>query len=109
MISPARLLVMGSAALCEGFSLIGAEVFPDADAAQVEAVLSALDASGDTALVLLESSLAQAGELELTSSLSRLRAAGSRIVVTEVPPLHAPQTYAPAVDAVLYRMLGEAA
>jgi vacuolar-type H+-ATPase subunit F/Vma7 len=100
--SGARLVVLGSAGLAEGFSLIGAEVHPDADAARVEAVLAALWASGDTALVLLEAHLAR-GEGEW---LKRLRSEGGRIVVTELPPLSAPTDYAPAVDAVVRSVLG---
>ncbi|MDD5365601.1 MAG: V-type ATP synthase subunit F [Gallionellaceae bacterium] len=100
--SPSRLVVLGSAGLAEGFSLIGAEVYPDADPARVEAVLAELWASGDAALVLLEADLAR-GEGEW---LRRLRNEGGRIVVTELPPLSAPAAYAPAVDAVVRSVLG---
>ena len=97
-----RLVVLGSAGLAEGFSLIGAEVYPDADPVRVEVVLAELWASGDAALVLLEAHLAR-GEGEW---LRRLRNEGGRIVVTELPPLSAPASYAPAVDAVLRTVLG---
>lgn len=102
MSAPARLVVLGSAGLAEGFGLVGAEVYPDADQARVEAVLAALCASGDSALVLLEAHLAR-GEGEW---LRRLRNEGGRIVVTELPPLAAPRDYAPAVDAVVRAVLG---
>lgn len=98
----ARLVVLGSASLAEGFGLIGAEVHPDADSARVEAVLADLWASGDSALVLLEGTLAR-GEGEW---LRRLRNEGSRIVVTELPPLPAPDDYAPVVDEVVHALLG---
>lgn len=97
-----RLVVLGSAGLAEGFSLIGAEVYPDADAATVERVLAALVAEDAAALVLLEGPLAH-GDGEW---LNRLRNEGTRIMVTELPPLHAPETYAPAVDAVVRGVLG---
>ncbi len=97
-----RLVVLGSAGLAEGFSLIGAEVYPDADAAKVEEVLGQLVKDGSEALVLLESALAHAGG----HWLSRLRNEGGRIVVTELPPLSAPQDYAPAVDEVVRAVLG---
>jgi len=97
-----RLVVLGSAGLVEGFGLIGAELHPDADGARVESVLAELVASGQAALVLLESPLAQGnGPL-----LNQLRNSGGRIVVTELPPLHAPQDYAPAVDTVVRTVLG---
>ncbi len=98
----ARLVVLGSAGLAEGFSLIGAEVYPDADPARVEEVLAQLVKDGDEALVLLESNLAHAGGVWL----NRLRNEGGRVVVTELPPLSAPQNYAPAVDDVVRAVLG---
>lgn len=100
--STARLVVLGSASLTEGFGLIGAEVYPDADPAGVEQVLAALWQSGDSALVLLEAPLARAGG----PWLARLRDEGGRIVVTELPPLSEPAAYAPAVDDVVRQVLG---
>ncbi len=98
----ARLVVLGSAGLASGFALIGAEVHPDADAATVEAVLEALAKRNEGALVLLESHLAHGGGYWL----NRLRSEGGRIVITELPPLPAPQAFAPAVDAVVEAVLG---
>lgn len=98
----ARLVVLGSAGLTEGFGLIGAEVHPDADTATVERVLADLVAQGAEALVLLEGRLAHGGG----EWLNRLRNEGGRIVVTELPPLAAPQDYAPAVDEVVRMVLG---
>jgi vacuolar-type H+-ATPase subunit F/Vma7 len=97
-----RLVVLGSAGLTEGFSLIGAEVHADADAAKVEEVLGQLVKDGSEALVLLESRLAHAGG----HWLDRLRNEGGRIVVTELPPLASPRDYAPAVDEVVRAVLG---
>lgn len=98
----ARLVVMGSAGLTDGFSLIGAETYPDADQTKVEDVLAELVRSGDDALVLLETHLAHSGG----HWLNRLRNEGGRIVVTELPPLAAPHDYAPAVDDVVRAVLG---
>jgi vacuolar-type H+-ATPase subunit F/Vma7 len=98
----ARLVVLGTAGLVEGFSLIGAETHPDADQAKVEEVLAQLVKDGSDALVLLESHLAHAGG----TWLNRLRNEGGRIVVTELPPLSAPENYAPAVDDVVHAVLG---
>ena len=98
----ARLVVLGSAGLTEGFSLIGAEVHPDADQAKVEDVLEQLVQEGGQALVLLETGLAHAGG----AWLNRLLNEGGRIVVTELPPLAAPRDYAPAVDDVVRSVLG---
>jgi vacuolar-type H+-ATPase subunit F/Vma7 len=98
----ARLVVLGSAGLANGFSLIGAEVHPDAGQATVENVLEQLARSGDAALVLLETYLAHGQGYWL----NRLRNEGGRVVITELPPLPAPQDYAPAVDAVVSAVLG---
>jgi vacuolar-type H+-ATPase subunit F/Vma7 len=101
-IGSARLVVLGSAGLAGGFSLIGAEVHVDAEPATVEAVLEQLVKSGDEALVLLETHLAHRGGYWL----NRLRNEGGRIVITELPPLPSPHDYAPAVDEVVRTVLG---
>ncbi len=98
----ARLVVLGSAGLVDGFHLIGAEVHADADADLVETVLGDLVRAGDEALVLLESYLAHAGG----HWLDRLRNEGGRVVITELPPLSAPHDFAPAVDEVVSAVLG---
>ena len=98
----ARLIVLGSAGLTEGFSLIGAEVHPDTDPARVDEVLAQLVRDGSPALVLLESGLSHTGGIWL----DRLRNESGRIVVTELPPLSAPHDYSPAVDDVIRAVLG---
>jgi vacuolar-type H+-ATPase subunit F/Vma7 len=98
----ARLIVLGSAGLVDGFRLIGAEVYADADPEVVDAVLGQLARDGEEALVLLETHLAHAGG----HWLNRLRNEGGRIVITELPPLPAPHDYAPAVDEVVRAVLG---
>jgi vacuolar-type H+-ATPase subunit F/Vma7 len=98
----ARLLVLGSAGLTDGFSLIGAEVYPDADQATVERVLEDLVKQGAEALVLLETGLAHGSG----HWLNRLRNEGGRILVTELPALSAPQDYTPAVDEIVRNVLG---
>jgi vacuolar-type H+-ATPase subunit F/Vma7 len=97
-----RLVVLGSAGLTDGFSLIGAEVYPQADQATVEEVLESLVKQGAEALVLLETSLAHgAGPW-----LNRLRHEGGSILITELPALNAPQDYTPAVDEIVRNVLG---
>ncbi|MGF1643100.1 MAG: V-type ATP synthase subunit F [Thiotrichales bacterium] len=97
-----RLVVLGSAALTDGFALIGAEVYPDATSHTVEDVLARLVREGARALVLIEHQLARGGGEWLT----RLRNEGGGIVVTELPPLAQPGAYAPAVDEVVRMVLG---
>lgn len=97
-----RLVVLGSAALTDGFALIGAEVFPDATPKQVDEVLARLTREGARALVLIEHHLARGGG----EWLNRLRNEGGSIVVTELPPLATPDAYEPAVDDVVRAVLG---
>jgi hypothetical protein len=79
-------VVLGSAGLAEGFSLIGAEVHPDADPAKVEEVLGQLVRTAAKPWSCWNRSLAHAGG----HWLNRLRNEGGRIVVTELPPCRPP-------------------
>lgn len=54
------------------------------------------------ALVFLEHDLAR----EPGPWLRRVRAEGGRIVVAEIPPLHAPQAYHSAVEDLVRAVLG---
>lgn len=101
-VTPTRLIAMGQAPLMEGFRLIGIETFADADAATVERVLADLVRNTEQALVFLEHDLARAGGRWLEYA----RNEGGRIVVTEIPPLALPETYAPAVDQLVRAILG---
>ena len=100
-----RLVALGHAPLMEGFRLIGVETHAEADDATVERVLADLVRGGARALVFLEHHLARGRG----PWLERVRAEGGRIVVTEVPPLAAPDTYAPAVDGLVRAILGPGA
>lgn len=100
-----RLIAMGSAALMEGFALIGFETWPDAAADDVERVLASLVKQRRRALVLLEPALARSHG----AVLRKVRTEGGRIVVTEVPPLRAPGEYHPEVEDLVVSLLGAAA
>lgn len=99
---PTRLIAMGHAALMEGFNLIGLETYPDADQATLEQLLAKLVTTNQNALLFLEHHLARSEG----PWLDRVRNEGGRIVITEIPPLHAPGGYAPAVDNLVRAMLG---
>jgi vacuolar-type H+-ATPase subunit F/Vma7 len=100
-----RMIAMGSAALTEGFALVGFETWPDATEDELAEVLGGLLKRREKALVFLEPCLARCKCAEL----NRVQAEGGRIVVTEVPPLHAPGTYHPAVEEMVVSVLGPAA
>ena len=100
-----RMIAMGTAALAEGFALLGFETYPDADAARVEKVLEELVRGQHEALVILEQHLARNDGV----FLKQVRNESGRIVVTEVPPLHAPADYRPPVEELVERSLGASA
>jgi vacuolar-type H+-ATPase subunit F/Vma7 len=97
-----RTIALGSAALVQGFALIGFEAYPDADAQTMEQVLSELHRRHDTALVLVEHSLAAEGG----HWYQRIRSEGGRIVITEVPSLEDPGSYRPKVEEMVEHILG---
>lgn len=101
----ARIIVAGSAALTEGFALIGVETLPDAKAEQLEALLAELWTRDQKALLFIEHGLARSAG----PWLKRVRDDSGRIVVTEVPPLHAPGDYHPLVEDVVRAVLGPSA
>ncbi len=101
----ARMIAMGSSELTLGFRLIGFETWSEADAGDVENVLSELMRNGERALVLLEPHLARCA----SPTLARVRAQGGDIVVTEVPALSSPQDYRPEVEDVVRSVLGPGA
>lgn len=100
-----RLIMMGSAALTTGFSLIGFETWPDANHEQLEELLTELQRQGDTALIFLEPKLANCD----CSILQDIQKQGGRIVVTEIPPLDAPGDYRPQVEDLVISVLGKSA
>ena len=93
----ARLIAMGSSPLMQGFALIGFETWPEADEATLERVLTELLRERQRALVLLEPKLARCECAALRVVLTQ----GGRIVVSEIPPLNAPEDYRPALDGLL--------
>ncbi len=100
-----RIIAMGSQALIEGFGLLGFETHTNAKPEDVERILTELLRTKEKALVFLEHGLARCG----TACLERVRREGGQIVVTEVPPLHAPKDYRPPVEDLVTRVLGPSA
>jgi len=101
----ARIIVAGSAALTEGFALIGVETMPDATPQQLDELLADLWKRDQKALVFIEHGLARSAG----PWLRRVRDDSGRIVVTEVPPLQAPRAYHPLVEDVVKSVLGPSA
>jgi len=100
-----RIIAMGSQALIEGFALLGCETHADASSEDVERILAELSRDKEKALIFLEHSLSRAGG----PNLARVRKEGGHVVVSEVPPLHAPEDYKPPVEELVTRVLGPSA
>ncbi len=102
---PARLIALGSAALMEGFSLIGFETYPDPTPTALEELLRDLLQGQQGALVVIEQGLVQNPGRHMTRALRE----GARIVITEIPPLQQPVHYRSRVDRLLQTLLGASA
>jgi vacuolar-type H+-ATPase subunit F/Vma7 len=97
-----KLIFMGSNALAEGFALLGFETFPNATTDTVENILADLLKNKEKALVFLEDKLTQ----QPGPAFLRARSEAASIIITEIPPLNAPETYRPSVEELVARILG---
>ncbi len=100
-----RIIAMGGQALIDGFSLLGCETYADATSEDVENVLLELMRKKQKAILFLEHSISRTGG----PHLERVRSEGGDIVISEIPPLHAPEDYHPPVEELVTRVLGPAA
>lgn len=98
-----RLIMMGDAALCAGFDLIGFETWPDATEEELEEVLASLRENGEAAMVFLEPRLARCD----CEALRQLQHQGGQVVITEIPPLSAPGDYQPQAEDLVNTILGK--
>jgi vacuolar-type H+-ATPase subunit F/Vma7 len=97
-----KLIFIGSNALAEGFALLGFQIFANATTDTVEQILSELLKNKEKALVFVENYLTQ----QPGSSFLRARSEAAGIIITEIPPLNAPETYRPSVEQLVARVLG---
>ncbi len=100
-----RLIFLGSQALADGFSLLGFETFPEANLETVETVLADLLKTKAKALVFLETGLSE----QPSHLVAKVRQESASIIMTEIPPLNAPETYRPLVEDLIVRVLGASA
>ncbi|MDA8384011.1 MAG: hypothetical protein M0037_13330 [Betaproteobacteria bacterium] len=100
-----RLLALGSAALTDGFALIGFETVPEATPRQLEELLAGLVTSRQNALVIIGQDLG----LSDGPWLKRVRDKGGRIVLAEIPPLDAPGSHRLPVEDLIKSVLGPGA
>lgn len=101
-----RLIALGQASLMTGFELQGFETYPDADREQLEKLACTLLNNKDKALLFIEQSLIDYAN---SKCLARIRRDSGHIIIVEIPPLHSPDDYHPAVEDLVHRVLGPGA
>lgn len=105
LIVPARMIALGSAALMEGFALIGFETHVDPAPEEIEKLMHDLLRTQEAALVVIEQSLARNPGRHLV----RAQNEGGRIVITEIPELGLPENYHSRVETLVQQVLGAGA
>ena len=100
-----RIIAMGGQALIDGFALLGCETHANATPDDVERVLLELLRRKEKAILFLEESISRGGG----PNLERVRSEGGDIVISEIPPLRAPEDYHPPVEELVTRILGPSA
>lgn len=104
-LAPARMIALGSAALMEGFALIGFETYVDPVPDTIEKLFQELLRNQMTALVVIEQSLTR----NPGHYLLRTQGEGGRIVITEIPEIHLSGSYHSRVESLVQSILGPAA
>lgn len=99
-----RIIAVGSAALMDGFALLGIETYADQDASQINDLLFSLERNRERALVYIQQDLMDAD----IPMITQLRLQGGSILLCEVPGLQAADDYRPQVDKLIKRVLGAA-
>jgi vacuolar-type H+-ATPase subunit F/Vma7 len=101
-LTPARMIALGSAALMEGFVLIGFETHVDPAPEAIEKLMQELLRNQQAALVVIEQSLARnPGRYLLLAQRE-----GSYIVITEIPEIHMSGSYHSRVENLVQSILG---
>ena len=101
--SHARLIFMGETGLCDGFRLVGFETHDHPSDEAIYQVLSGLLASKQTALVVIDPSVA-GRDLAI---LRQVRAEGGRVVLAAVPSLTRPELFPSDIEAQVRLLLGD--
>lgn len=97
-----KIIALGSAALMDGFALLGIETHADLGATEIDELLSGLIRRRERALVYLQQDLMSAD----IPVIRQLRSQGGAILICEIPSLHAAETYRPEVENLIGRVLG---
>ncbi len=97
-----RNIFIGSAALTDGFRLIGFETLTDPQLPQLDQLLGELQRNRQRALLIVEQPVTRMG----SKLLDQVRSEGGRIVLSEVPSLQDPDDFQGELDAQLKKLTG---
>ena len=97
-----KIIAIGSRELMDGFALLGIETYADAEAAEINELLSELARKRERALVYIQQDLIG----EETPIIQQLRLEGGSILVCEIPHLKGAAEYHPQVEKLIRRVLG---
>ncbi|TNF91415.1 MAG: hypothetical protein JSU67_17645 [Gammaproteobacteria bacterium] len=97
-----KIIALGSAALMDGFALLGIEAHADLDAEAINDLLTRLVRNRERALIFMQQDLMSAD----IPMIQQLRIQGGSILLCEIPSLHAVDDYQPEVEQLIGRVLG---
>jgi len=97
-----KILALGSAALMDGFALLGIETHADPEPARIESLLRELIRARERALIFMQQDLLETD----IPTVAQLRLQGGSILICEIPSLQDAGDYRPQVDHLIKRVLG---
>lgn len=97
-----KIIAMGSAALMDGFSLLGIKTYADESTEVINQVLTDLKREHERALIFIQQDLMQAD----IPMVNRLRNRGGTILLCEIPLLHEAENFQPEVENLVSRVMG---
>ncbi|HIJ21808.1 MAG: hypothetical protein HON68_05545 [Gammaproteobacteria bacterium] len=100
-----RIIAIGSAALMDGFSLLGIETHADLSVPALEQLLDGIVTDNKRTLIYLE----QGGANTELPSLQKIRNEGGNILISELPQLNTPEHRDTSIDALITRVIGSSA
>jgi vacuolar-type H+-ATPase subunit F/Vma7 len=101
-IKKTRMIFIGSAALTDGFRLIGFETLVSPGLAEIDSLIVGLLERRENAFLVVE----QREEYGSSRMLQQVRSEGGRIVLSEVPSLHDPSCFHCELDKQIERLMG---
>jgi vacuolar-type H+-ATPase subunit F/Vma7 len=97
-----EIIAIGNRELMDGFALLGIRTYADANAVEINDLLTELARKRERALVYIQQDLIS----EETPIIQQLRLQGGSILVCEIPHLRGAAEYHPQVEKLIRRVLG---